>query len=300
MTAVLFIAAAIIWGSSFVVIKLGLRYFPPVLFAAFRWDVAAICLLSYASLSANAWRPVRTDIVPILAGGSLVVCLNGTLLFIGQQFTTSAVAAVIYSLGPLLTAGFAWAMLPDEQLSLADAVGLLLGMLGVGIIAQPAPANLFDAGTIGVGFVLLGVSSFALGSVLVQRADYTLSRIPFTAWSMVVGAILTHGLSVVLGESMAMVQWTPTGIGSVLFLGVVVGAIVYVLYFMLLERIGSVQSNLLTYVIPVVAALTGWAVLGEEITFPTLIGFITIFAGFVLIKRAAIMDKVSQRRTTPS
>ena len=95
-TLVLFVVLAALWGTSFVATRAGLPYIPPVLFAALRFDIAGTIMLAYALVSTDRWRPrAKEEWTTVALGGSLFVAAHHALLFVGQQYVTSAVAAVV-------------------------------------------------------------------------------------------------------------------------------------------------------------------------------------------------------------
>jgi drug/metabolite transporter (DMT)-like permease len=294
--ALLFVGLAALWGGSFPAIEVGLESFPPVLFAAARYDVAGVLLLAYAVFAADRWRPTRADASALLAGGVFLVAGN-SLLFLGQQYTTGSLAAVIYSLVPLLTTGFAWALLVGESNSLLGFVGILVGLAGVVVIARPDPGNLLAAGVVGKGLVALAAVSVALGSVLIRRWDSTLPDSAFTAWAMVLGAGILHASSLVAGESVAAVRLNPAGLVALVYIAVFATAIAFVIYFFLLGAYGPLETNLVSYAVPLVATLVGWALLGERVTVWTGFGFLLILGGFVLLKRRELRAELRRART---
>lgn len=294
---VLFLALGTLWGASFPAIEIGLTSLPPVLFAALRYDVAALLLLTYAVIATDGpVRPrTRADLLGVSAGGAFLVAGN-SLLFVGQQYTTGGVAAILYSLIPILTAFFAWRLLPAERLSRTGAAGVLIGLAGVTIVARPDPSALLEAAVVGKALVLCAAVSVALGSVLVRRADPTLGDVPFTGWAMGIGALCLHVASVAADESIADVTVTASAIGVVLYLGVFATAAAFLIYFTLLGRYGPLRSNLVSYIVPVVATLVGALLLGEVITPLTVLGFVVVFCGFLLLQYRAIVALVTQAR----
>jgi drug/metabolite transporter (DMT)-like permease len=104
-----------------------------------------------------------------------------------------------------------------------------------------------------------------------------------------VSALLTHGLSVARGESIAAVAWTPGAVVALGYVGVLAGAVAYLAYFGLLDEVGPIHGNLVFYAVPVVATLGGSVLLGESISTLTLVGFATIFAGFAVLTSRAIV-----------
>lgn len=112
---------------------------------------------------------------------------------------------------------------------------------------------------------------------------------------MLGGAILMHGLSLGLGETVSGVP-SLEATGALLYLAVVSSALGFLIYFDLLERLGAIEINLVSYVAPVFAALAGFVFLGELIDVPTVGGFAIILFGFVLIKRRAIQRELARHR----
>ncbi|PSP96180.1 EamA family transporter [Halobacteriales archaeon QH_8_68_33] len=289
----LFLGLAAVWGSAFMAIKAGLSEFPPVLFAALRYDIAGVFMLGYAAVRADRWLPAdRRQWAAVGVGAALLIAAYHAFLFVGEQSTTSAAAAVVVSLSPVLTTLFARVLLPDERLSVVGVVGALLGLVGVAAVASPDPSQLLAEGVVANFLVFLAALSFALGSVLTTRFDSGLEHETMEAWSMIGGALLMHVVSLGLGESLASVTWSPRALWALGYLSLGASAAGFLVYFTLLERLGPIEINLVSYVAPLFAALSGFLVLGEVVDAWTGVGFVLIFAGFVLIKRRAIRQEL--------
>lgn len=290
----LFVLLAALFGVSFVAIKAGLEAIPPLLFAAVRFDVAAPFVLAYAAWRHDAWVPRdRSDYASVAVGAVALVAANNGLLFLGQQTTTPATASVMYGLNPILAPAFAYLLL-DQRIDRLGFAGVLLGLVGVVIIVQPSPATLTDASTLGQLYVLGAAVVVALGSVLLRRVESTIDSVPMTAWAMAVGAGLLHLASVAAGESLAPGAWSGTVLLAILSLGLFSTAMAYPIYFALIRRIGPVRTNLVAYLVPVVAALTGWVLLDEPVTLATVAGFVVVVAGVVLLERQVVREEVAR------
>ncbi|EMA65101.1 DMT family transporter [Halorubrum kocurii] len=289
----LFFALALLWGASFVAIEVGLDYYPPVLYAAYRFDLAALVLVTYVLVTEAAPLPrTRGDAAAIGFSGGLSVAVNNSLLFVGQQYTTSGIASITYSLVPIATAAVAAAWIGDSDLDARGGLGVVLAFVGVGLVAQPDPANLAGGVTVGVGLISVGVIAVAVGSVGLRTVETSFSSVALTGWAMLFGALLIHGFSLGLGEPQRLPSTALPAIGSLLFLGVLASAVAYVIYFTLLDRLGPFEINLVSYVVPVVATVTGAVLLAEPVTALTVAGFAVIVVGFGLLKRRAIATEV--------
>ncbi|WP_254271141.1 DMT family transporter [Haloarcula marina] len=291
----LFVLLAAVWGTAFMAIKAGLADFPPVLFAAVRYDIAGALMLGYAATTSDYWVPrTRADWLTLAVEATLIIALYNAFLFVGEQDVTSAVAAILIGMSPILSTVFSRAFLPDERLTLIGTLGLLLGFVGVLLVARPDTANLLGDDTLAAAFVLLAAACVALGSVLVQRLDGGISSAGMVAWSNAIGALLLHAISFGLpGESVADVTLSVRGIAALVYLAVFASAIGYVVYFDLLARLGAIEINLVSYAAPIFAAVAGWLALEETLELYDAAGFVVIFAGFVLLKRHALAAELS-------
>lgn len=290
----LFVLLSAIWGTSFMAIKVGLEFMPPVLFAAFRYDITGVLMLVYAFLAVDYWLPkTRADYLTVLVETVLLIALYNAFLFIGETGVSSGVAAILVGMNPILTTGFSRVLLPGERLSPVGILGLVLGFLGVGLVVFPRDGVLAVSDLVFPGFVLLAAASVALGSVLVQRLDGDISSEGMVAWSTALGAAVLHAISIgIPSESLAAVEVTTEGLAALVYLAVFASAVGYVLYFRLLERLGAIEINFVSYAVPVFAAVSGWLVLDELLDVFSVLGFLVIFAGFAMLKRRILREEL--------
>ncbi len=291
--AALFLLLAAVWGTAFVATDVGLEYLPPTLLAAFRFDLAAVALFAVVFATGRQWRPkTRDDWTYVIGGGIFCIGAHHALLFAGQQYVTGAVASILLGLVPVITPAMTRLLADGERLSPLGAVGVLLGFVGVVVIANPNPTHLLTSAR-GVVLVLASAVAFTVGAVYTHRTEPTLSVVSGQSWMMGVGAVALHLTSFALPNvSMADVHVTPTAVEAIVYLALVAGAGGFSLYFLLLDRLGPIEISLVEYVIPLFAALFGWLVLKQTVTPTTVGGFAFIFAGFVLIKRHAIQSEL--------
>ncbi|RRJ30517.1 DMT family transporter [Halocatena pleomorpha] len=307
-----FLLLGTLWGSSFVAIDIGLGYFPPIEFAALRYLIAGIVVLGYAWYSTPRWYPrAREEWLVAAIAGSFLIGGHHAFLYLGQQHVSGPIAAVVVSLGPVLTALFAAGLLGDRVTSL-DFIGFVLGFLGVFFVAQPGvpegigqsvaarllaldPSALLTGDGVGIATVFLSAVCFALGGVLTQPIETSLPPRTVQAWAMLIGSTLLFVAGLIRGESLAAIRWTPVSGVSLVYLGIVTGAGAFLLYFELLDRIGPTQINLIGYLEPVSATVLSWLLLGELIDPLTAFGFLTIIAGFVCIQRRSFVPFVLSR-----
>jgi drug/metabolite transporter (DMT)-like permease len=310
-TLALFGLAALAFGTSFAGVKFGLATVPPLLFAALRFDIAALLLVTALAVTGRLVRPRRRDLPSVLVTATFLIVLNGALFFLGQQFVPAGTAAVLFAVVPLATPLFAAVLLADERVSVRRATGLVVGFAGVAVIVAPEPAALVGAlagGASGSGLgsapVLVGhllvlgaATSVALGSVLSRRVTTDLPLLVRTAYAMVIGAVANHGFSLAAGDPTPLsLAWSPAVVLAVAYVGVVSTAIAFPAYFTLIDSIGAVRANLVAYAVPVVAAVAGAVVLGEAVVAATVLGFLVVAAGFAVVEAETLVADLRRAR----
>ena len=293
---VLFSILALCWGSSFVAIEIGLEYVPPLLFAGLRYALAGAIVLGYAVVVTDQVRPTgRAEWLVVVVAGVFVIALYHGLLYIGELYVSGAVAATIVSTAPILTVAFAGMLLPNERLSLVGVIGFVLGLIGVILVVQPSSAALGGDMMVGAAIVFASAIAFALGSVLVRPIESDLPLETLQAWAMLLGAGVLFGWAGLRGESLAAIELTRTALLSYAYLTFISGVFAFLLYFELLEESGAVQVNLVGYAEPAVAIGVSWIIFGSVVDSLTIVGLLTILAGFVVIKRTAIRSHLRSK-----
>jgi drug/metabolite transporter (DMT)-like permease len=294
--ATLFSILALCWGTSFVAIEIGLEYVPPLLFAGLRYALAGVIVLGYAAVVADRLYPTgRSEWLVVSVAGLFVIALYHALLYVGELYVPGAIAATVASTAPILTAALAGVVLPRERFAPAGVVGLVLGLLGVIAVVQPSPTGLESDVLLGAGLVFGAALAFAIGTVFMRPIESNLPVETLQAWAMLVGAAALLLAAPLRGESVAAIDVTPTALFSFAYLTFVSSVFAFFLYFELLERAGATQVALVGYAEPVVAIGVSWLVLGYVVDSLTIVGLLTILAGFAAIKRRALWRLV---RTT--
>lgn len=293
-TPVEFVLLSVIWGASFVAIEVGVAQVPPLLFAAVRFDLAGAVMLAVAAVAGERLVPRgRHEWTAVGLAGGLLVGGHHALLYLGAERVPGAVAAIVVSLVPVLTVLFATATLREERLEGLQHVGVVVGFLGVVVVAG-ADASGGVGAPAGVGLVFLSAVVFALGSVALRPFQTALSSASFAGWMMVLGAVPLHAASALRGDSLGV--WTPSAVGAVLYLSLGASVVAYLVYFRLFDRVGPSELNLVSYLQPVATTAISWALLGYVLEPATVGGLLVIFLGFALVKHRALWRLAVPRR----
>ncbi|MFB6183359.1 MAG: DMT family transporter [Haloarculaceae archaeon] len=281
-----------VWGFGFAAAEIGFSTFPPLLLMAFRYDIGAVLLFGYVVVAVDDWWPsTRGDYLAVLSGGVLMMVVGNGVWFVGQRLTTSVFSGMMASLIPVTTAAFSWVVLPDDRLTPLSLIGLGVSFVGASIITLSGNGLTFGASLLGKGLLFASVCGMALASVFIRRADASIPSTAQTAWSVLLGAVLLHLLSPLVGETWGGTVTVASGL-ALAFLGVFSTVVVWLLYFGLLERYSAIELSMATYLVPLVAAAVGWALFGEPVTRAMVVGFPVVVSGFVLMKRRTLRTEL--------
>jgi drug/metabolite transporter (DMT)-like permease len=278
-----FALLVLFWGSAFAVVKVGLGYSPPLLFAGLRTLIGGLAMVLAAFLWGGSPN-LRRD-WPVF----LLLALFNVVLFIGFQtyaivYLPSGSAAVLVYLQPILVGLLAWPIL-GETLTVAKITGLLLGFSG--IVAVSAGSLSGAAGALSPLGVTLGAVSalcWALGTVYFKKYEARVS----TLWAVAVpfvagGAVLTaFGLSV---EEWGEITWNTPFVASILYSGLVGISLAWVIWFALVRAGEASRVASYIFVVPLTAVLIGVLFLEEPLGYTLLIGAAFVVSGIYLVNR---------------
>ena len=284
---VAWVTLCIVWSSTWLAIKIGLRDLPPISFVAIRFLIAIIVLVAVSMGRTHLLPRTRKDYVVLAVTGILMFAVNYTLLFWAELHVSSGLAAVLQATIPIFGIMFAHWMLPDEPLRLPKLVGAIIALGGVTVIcARLLGFNGHLAFWGGVA-VVFGAASAAFANVLVKAQSMQLAPAMLAAWQMIFGTVPLLLLGFVVDGNPARFHWTVSSLFCLLYLAVIGSALTFLLLYWLLPRLTVAQLQSISLITPPGAVMLGW-LLGDE-TFPpsSLLGTVLVLVGVWMIFRKA-------------
>lgn len=276
------ITLGLIWGSSFLWIKIAVDELPAATVVAHRLTIGFVCMLAFM-----AWRGVRLprsprELAPLAVMGALNAALPYLLITWGEEVVDSATAAVLNSLAPIFSLVIAGFLLRVEPVTFLRVLGLLVGFSGAAVLATREFELRGDpAGLVGAGAVVLAALSYAVAASYARHSMKVTHRWVVSAGTMLFGAIFIWPLALVADG--VRIPGQPDTIIGLLWLGVMGAFVAYLLYFWLIAELGATLAAMVTYVFPVVGVALGVAFLGEILDARLLIGTALVLAGIGIV-----------------
>ncbi|MGH7721316.1 MAG: EamA family transporter [Candidatus Dormibacteria bacterium] len=281
---VAFAAVYVIWGSTYLFIRIAVQTMPPLLMAGVRFLIAGAVLLA---LTARRSSPAREPIGPrqwracAITGALLLLAGNGGVSY-GELFVPSGIVALLVATVPLFIALFG-AVFMRQRLRRFAVAGIAVGLLGTAVLLRPGAGGSGDPAH--MLLVLASPLCWAIGSLYATRAPLPRRALLATGMEMLCGGALLTIVALLAGEGSAvhlerisLASWL-----SFLYLIVFGSLVAFSAYVWLLTRVPTTAVATYAYVNPLVAVLLGWAVLGERVTGQTLVAGALIVMAVALI-----------------
>jgi len=286
----LFISISLIWGSSFLLMAIGLEAFEPGLITLLRVGLGAAAL--WLVPAARTTQVARADWPRLVVLSVVWVAIPFTLFPIAQQFINSAIAGMLNGAMPIFAAVIAAMMLRRLPRG-ATVMGLVIGFAGVVAISAP---SIGEGGTeaLGVALVVLATACYGLAVTIAAPIQQAYGSIPLMARMLGLATIWTAPFGL-YGAADSTFEWGP--FIAVAVAGVVGTGIAFVIMGSLVGRVGSTRASVITYLIPVVALVLGVAFRGDEVAPIAVAGVAMVIAGAFLASRS---DNRADREATKS
>ncbi len=283
----LYAMLVLIWSSTWVAIKIGLEDCPPLLGAGIRFAVAGLVLLVIAALQR---RPLGTDwlLAGVLALAPFAFAYG--LVYWGEQYVPSGLAAVLFGIMPLYTALLAGVLLPNEPLRAPLLLGVLIGIGGLSLAFLESVELGSDKAAIGAAALALSPLGAAVGSVSQKRRAAELDAVVLNGWAMLVGGLLLLLISA-LGENWGEAAWSAESVGSIVYLALFGSAVAFVTLTVLLRHISAQAVSFLTMLLPFGALVFGATLYDEPITARALAGAALVATGLLIAQRSRRQPK---------
>lgn len=253
----------VVWGSTWLAIRIGLQGAPPFLAASLRFVVASLTLGTLAAVFRSRWPANRTEWGLVAFVGIVLFTLDYGLIYWGENNgVESGLSAILFATLPLQTALVAKALLREERLTVQKGVGIAIGFGGILLIFRG------EIGTAGIEKALpmlamvLAATCAAVATVALKRWGHSTDPITFNAGSMAVGTVGLAALSVAAREPWQVPSW-PEGIGAILYLALAGSVVTFVAWNWLLKEAEATSLSFIALITPITAVVLG-ATLGNE------------------------------------
>ena len=279
-------AMVALWSGNFVIAKIALREFPPLLLSGLRVSLASLLILPLYLWKGGRWS--RSDVPMLLGLGILGVTANQLFFVLGMSRTTVAHSAIIIGTTPVCVLIVA-AVLGMERITFTKMGGMALALTGVTILQMfraPDAAARGGATPLGDFFIFIAALTFALFTVGGKRFSLRHDAITVNTFAYVGGAVTLAPITVWQAQRISLTAISPAAWASLAYMALFPSVVCYLIYYYALRRISASRVSAFSYLQPLIATVMAVGILGERVTWPVIAGGSIIFAGVFLTEKS--------------
>ena len=285
-----FIALSLIWGTTWLVIKIGLDGMPPFLGVGLRFIAAGAIVVSIGFIKERKVTFSLALLKLTLIIGILMFTISYSAVYWAEQYISSGMASIMFSTLPFYVAAFAAIILKNERLNKLRVMGMIVGVAGTALIFSEnlSVQNFIELMALLAVFVSPISAAFAV--VITKKNIHNHNRYLLNGGSMLVGGITTLSIHFIF-DGDAHLIWNINSIGALIYLTLIGSALAFSIHFWMLLHVEATTLSFVTIVSPVVALFLGYIILSENLSGLQ-------FAGSALVIGGVLISEVLGVKTT--
>ncbi|MCF8239916.1 MAG: EamA family transporter [Melioribacteraceae bacterium] len=277
------ISICLVWGTTYLAIRIGVDTLPPFLFAGFRWIIAGLFLLSIMKFRGYKLPP-KSDLIRLGIVGILLLGFGNGLVVFAEQWIPSGLTALLITTMPFWIVGIEALVPSGPKLNKLIFTGLFLGFSGLLLIFRDNLGNLLNPEYVtGIAALLFGMICWAAGSVFSKYKKVSTHPMMGASVQMLIAGVAQTSVGLLAGELPEFV-FNQSNFLAFMYL-VIVGSIFgYAFYIYALTHLPVSLVSTYAYVNPVIALFLGWLILDEPLTILVIVSAVVILTGVGLVK----------------
>jgi len=278
-------AICIIWGTTFLALRIGVLHFPPFLFVGIRQLISGFLLGGFMLTVGRASLPSRNNIVRQAIAGFFMISLGNGLVAWAEMLIPSGVAAIICSLMPMMVILINLGVNKEEKPTIPIFLGVFIGLIGIVIMFGEYVAEFSKVEyQIGILLIFVAALSWAAGSVWLKLKNAQGNLFLNASLQMFFGGLWLIPCSL-LFDDYVTVSWSTEAALSMVYLIVFGSIIAYACYSYALHKLPMTILSLYAYANPVVAVILGWLMLNEKLNLKISVAIMITLAGIYIVNR---------------
>lgn len=280
MAFVAFAIVCIVWGTTYLAIRVAVETMTPMLLTGARFTAAGLILFIIARLRGERLPRDRRVLRDVVVVGVLLVCVGNLAVVWAEQWLPSGIAALLVATAPFWAAILESMRKGGERIGLRGGAGMLIGFVGVALLVTPGGAgSAFDVRFIlGALAIQVGCFCWQYGTMHSKARLGSVTPLMSSGLQMLAGGLIVGAIGFAAGEAHRF-RATPRTLGALLYLTLFGSVLAYTAFVYAVTALRTTTLSLYAYINPVVAVILGWAILHEPLTFTAGVAMVVILTG---------------------
>ena len=306
----IYLLTCLIWGSTWLGIKIGLESTPPIIAAGYRFTLAGLLIYSVISVRGIKIQTDKTAVRLYIAMAFFSFVLPYGLIYWAEQFVPSGLTAVLYAIYPFSIAVFTTTMIPSEKIGINKIIGMIVSFSGLYVIFSDSFAGNLHNYLIGMVVVIISALMQSGIAVSIKKYGNHLHSLAMNFYPMLIAGIVLTIYGIISGllsihNSLGLTpDWSVKVFGvfnyksvfSIFYLALFGSLITFTCYYWLLKRVNIIIVSLITFITPLIALFLGWLIYREELSKRQSVGCILVLSGLLISIFGNIFIKKNDKR----
>jgi drug/metabolite transporter (DMT)-like permease len=275
-----YVLLCLIWGSTWLAIRLGLDSLTPFISSGFRFILASLIIILFMKFRRLTVQLDKTSVILYIILTFFSYAVPFGLVYWGEQFVPSGLAAVLFAVYPFFIVIFSYFAMPQEKIGALKSIGLVAGFAGIVVIFSDQIGGDMSAYVLGMIAIVLSATMQAGVAVTIKKFGHHLNPLSMNFFPMLASGIflLITGL---LTENLSSLKFDSNAVLSVTYLALFGSVVTFTSYYWLLKHVNIVLLSLIAFITPVIALLLGWIISGEILMKHQVAGSGLVLAGLL-------------------
>ncbi len=279
-------AVCILWGTTYLGLRIGVTHFPPFLFSMIRFLCAGPILIVFMLTAGKAPWPDKKTLINQAVSGFFMITMGVSVVGWGEVYISSGMAAIICSVMPIWMILINLLITRDEQPNWLVALGLLTGLSGIVLIFGEHLVEFSDPHYLtGIVMTFLANICWAIGSILVKKKNHNSNPFLNAGLQMFFGGIFLIPFSL-LWDDYSSIRFSEEVVFALVYMVLIGSVAAYACYSYAIKKLPITIVSLYAYINPVVAVLLGWLVLDEKLNAMIGLAILVTITGVYFVNRA--------------
>lgn len=280
---VAFIILCLVWGTTYLGIRVAVEYMPPFFLSGVRHVLAGFIFVVPFVIKQSPFPPLK-DFRYIFLAGVLMIVLGNGLVCWSEQYISSGLAALIGAVCPILINLLSIYFFRDTRVNTRTIAGFLLGLAGISILFIDSLKDLLDPRyRLGVILIMAANLAWAFGTISIRKHPIKSNVFLATGLQMIIAGAINILISIIFEKQVSVFEMAPAGIYALLYLILIGSVLGYGSFNYVLRHMPPARASVHGYINTIIAVLLGWLLLDEKLTIGMFLAMIVVLSGVYMV-----------------
>lgn len=278
-------AICVIWGTTYLALRIAVLHFPPFLFTALRQITAGALLIAMVMIFVKVAWPGKRHLISQAIAGFFIISMGNGLVAWAEMYVSSGIAAVVCSLLPVIVILMNLGVNREEKPTIPIYIGTAVGFAGIMLVFSEHLGEFKNSGYVaGIVLIFIAELCWAAGGIWIKKRNSDSNPFLNAGLQMFFGGVWMLPVSLVF-DDFSSISWSAEGVYAMIYLVTFGSIIAFTCYTYALKKLPVTIVSLYAYVNPLVAVVLGWLILDEKLNARIIVAILITLAGIYIVNR---------------